>query len=233
MGNDWSAELKKPEVWAREKGIVIRDPDGWRHSVAMGDNFYLAQDYSKPVDEREFEARAAVSTVDYNPHSKLKLRAGDQVLPSQGVGKPVQDLIIEEMEESKRVGGERYNSPGLYAFNGRRGLRDAQEEARDLHVYMTQVLKEAEANKGELIDLLVNRFTGDGKSFFVSDVMADQIIELLLGWIAAQREHVSDATIEEAAQRLAEDDGIGTEYSKQEWDQYVRTARVVFGRKPN
>lgn len=66
-----------------------------------------------------------------------KQRPGDQVLPSQGNPRtPVQDIIIEAMEESKRVGTERYGQP-LKPMNGRDTLLDAKEEARDLYVYLT------------------------------------------------------------------------------------------------
>lgn len=80
-----------------------------------------------------------------------KQRAGDQVLPT-GDDECVQDRIIAEMEESKRVGLERYGTT-LRTFNGRRGIQDIAEEARDLFVYLTQLRMEAEAGHEKKVDL--------------------------------------------------------------------------------
>lgn len=49
-------EKKTPEDWARLKGIVIVDPDGWRD-----DENYRRWD--EPITEEEFRRRAAVSTI--------------------------------------------------------------------------------------------------------------------------------------------------------------------------
>lgn len=78
-----------------------------------------------------------------------KQRVGDQPLPKGGQV-CVQDLVIAEMIESKRVGEERYGSP-LMTFNGRRSIKDVAEEARDLHVYLTQVLAEADSDRDTLV----------------------------------------------------------------------------------
>lgn len=81
-----------------------------------------------------------------------KQREGDQVLPS-GAGACVQDRVIADMEESKRVGLERYGSV-LKTFNGRRSIQDVHEEVRDLFVYLTQIRMEAEATREELIEVV-------------------------------------------------------------------------------
>lgn len=81
-----------------------------------------------------------------------KQREGDQALPKGGQ-KCVQDLVIAEMEESKRVGLERYGSV-LMTFNGRRSIQDVAEEVRDLHVYLTQVKAESEATRETLIKVV-------------------------------------------------------------------------------
>ena len=73
----------------------------------------------------------------FHKSEPTKQRPGDQALPTQGNPRPaVQDIIIEAMEESKRVGTERYGQP-LKPMNGRDTLLDAKEEARDLYVYLT------------------------------------------------------------------------------------------------
>jgi hypothetical protein len=71
---------------------------------------------------------AAASTVDQPP-------------PAQNDGPAIQDLVVVDIAERKRVGIERYGTP-LQAFNGRDALRDAYEEALDLCQYLRQALYE-------------------------------------------------------------------------------------------
>jgi hypothetical protein len=81
-----------------------------------------------------------------------KQRPGDQALPVADNPRPaVQDQIIAEMIESKRVGTERYGQP-LKPMNGRDTLLDAREEARDLHVYLTALM----AERAEILELARN-----------------------------------------------------------------------------
>lgn len=54
---------------------------------------------------------------------------------------PIVDLVIQDMEERKRIGKERYGV-FLQAHNGREAIRDAYEEALDLAIYLRQVLEE-------------------------------------------------------------------------------------------
>lgn len=84
-----------------------------------------------------------------------KQRPGDQQLPTGG-GQCVQDAAIASLEaaiyqlqQSKKVGQERYGSV-LKTFNGRRGIQDVLEEARDLFVYLTQVSLEVDASADDL-----------------------------------------------------------------------------------
>lgn len=79
-----------------------------------------------------------------------KQREGDQRLPDASTEGPcVQDEIIAMMEESKRVGVERYGQV-LRPFNGRRSTQDLVEEARDLLVYAMQIHMEASADHEQL-----------------------------------------------------------------------------------
>ena len=66
-----------------------------------------------------------------------KTRPGDQPLPASG-RECVQDRLIAEIQDRKRLGIERYGSP-LMTHNGRDAIRDAREEAVDLAVYLMQV----------------------------------------------------------------------------------------------
>ena len=45
--------LKTPEVWQKELGITIKDPDGWRRDKTSWD---------EPISRQDFKRRAAQST---------------------------------------------------------------------------------------------------------------------------------------------------------------------------
>jgi hypothetical protein len=55
--------------------------------------------------------------------------------------RPIQDLVIEDIEARKKVGLERYGTL-LQAHNGRDALMDAYQEALDLAVYLRQAIEE-------------------------------------------------------------------------------------------
>lgn len=75
----------------------------------------------------------------------MKLRDGDQQLPEKNDLPFIQDAVIADIEDRKKIGIERYGTP-LQAFNGRDALRDAYEEAIDLCMYLKQLLVERDAN---------------------------------------------------------------------------------------
>lgn len=110
-----------------------------------------------------------------------KQRPGDQPLPS-GAGECVQDRIIAAMEESKAVGTERYGTT-LRTFNGRRGLQDAAEEARDLYVYLTQLQMESEARKEELVQVAAEALAANipGLSALAATAVAEDVVTRLQG----------------------------------------------------
>ena len=65
----------------------------------------------------------------------------DQPAPLASDGPPIVDLVVQDLEERKRIGTERYGMP-LRAHNGRDALVDAYQEALDLTVYLRQALQE-------------------------------------------------------------------------------------------
>lgn len=65
----------------------------------------------------------------------------DQPAPNSGTGRPIWDLVIEDMKERDHVGRARYGRP-LQAGNGRDALVDAYQEALDLAVYLRQAIEE-------------------------------------------------------------------------------------------
>lgn len=118
-----------------------------------------------------------------------KQREGDQVLPKAGVD-CVQDVVIEAMLESKRVGTERYGQP-LMTFNGRKGLQDIVEEARDFFVYGTMLLREAEADRSTLVNAVAQAIrAADGNHTLGAGALAEVAVDTVMGWVIAQRAEV-------------------------------------------
>lgn len=70
------------------------------------------------------------------------MKAGDnQPDPIKTDGPCIQDLVIADIRDRKRVGTERYGTV-LQPFNGRDALLDAYQEALDLCIYLRQELYE-------------------------------------------------------------------------------------------
>lgn len=116
-----------------------------------------------------------------------KQRPGDQALP-QGGKECVQDLIIADMEESKRVGRERYGSV-LMTFNGRKGFQDVHEEVRDLLVYLTAMRREAEATRETLIEVVTQALTDypeQSRVEMAPENAATRAVDTVMGWVVGQ-----------------------------------------------
>lgn len=65
----------------------------------------------------------------------------DQPPPKKNNRAAIQDLVVKDIEERKRLGIERYGTP-LQAHNGRDALVDAYQEALDLAIYLRQAIEE-------------------------------------------------------------------------------------------
>lgn len=130
-----------------------------------------------------------------------KQREGDQPLPDGG-GQCVQDEVISalqaaihQIEQSKKVGLERYGSL-LRTFNGRRGIQDVVEEARDLFVYLTQVSLEVDASEAALKAVVVEALEKANStltSFYLADsattvTVANMIVSRILTSMALRQE---------------------------------------------
>lgn len=61
--------------------------------------------------------------------------------PVPNASKPIYELVIHDIEERARIGREKYGTH-LQAFNGRRPLQDAYQEAMDLTQYLRQAIEE-------------------------------------------------------------------------------------------
>jgi hypothetical protein len=117
-----------------------------------------------------------------------KQREGDQVLPKRG-DRVVQDWIIETMEESKRVGTERYGQP-LMTFDGRLNIQDLAEELRDAFVYISKMQITAEADRETLVRMVAQavaaaqqEWMADGTPSQIAEVAVDKILD----WVLIQR----------------------------------------------
>ena len=64
----------------------------------------------------------------------------DQPQPS-GEGKPIIEMVVEDMIERSKKGERKYGEK-LKANNGRDGLIDAYQEALDLTLYLRQEIEE-------------------------------------------------------------------------------------------
>ena len=67
--------------------------------------------------------------------------AADQPPPVRNEYPAIQDLVIADMAERKRVGIARYGVP-LQPHNGRDALVDAYQESLDLTMYLRQMIYE-------------------------------------------------------------------------------------------
>lgn len=65
----------------------------------------------------------------------------EQPMPTQGSGRAIVDMVVEDLAQRRAKGIETYGEP-LRANNGRDALWDAYEEALDLCCYLKQTLEE-------------------------------------------------------------------------------------------
>jgi hypothetical protein len=72
---------------------------------------------------------------------QLRVRDGDQPLPTPNSNPTIHDLVAADLMGRQRLGIQRYGSP-LQAHNGRSALRDLYEELLDASCYVRQALEE-------------------------------------------------------------------------------------------
>lgn len=142
-----------------------------------------------------------------------KTREGDQRLP-QGGQECVQDLVIETMQESKRVGTERYGTP-LMTFNGRKGFQDVADEVRDLFVYLTMIQRESEADRDTLVQAVAvaladpsvpkpDWFTTHSLGWDMTP-LAEIAVDRIMGWVTGQQSTSSSLAAVEKVQKIRAD----------------------------
>lgn len=141
-----------------------------------------------------------------------KQREGDQPLPIPTQGEYVQDriidkierlrpqigdeqadLLIAQMEESKRVGTQRYGTP-LQTFNGRDCLQDAIDESRDLNVYLNSMQQAREAQREDLIEVVAKALHQDLAANFGPEVEGIVVDEAARGFAEVAVDAILKAT---------------------------------------
>jgi hypothetical protein len=65
----------------------------------------------------------------------------DQPPPIPNEGRPIIDMVMEDLVDRKRIGIERYGTP-LQAHNGRDMLVDLYQELMDAVIYIRGVIEE-------------------------------------------------------------------------------------------
>lgn len=68
--------------------------------------------------------------------------ATEEPPPQKAEGRPIWDLVMEDMRERDQMGRRKYGVP-LTAGDGRMSLTDAYQEALDLAVYLRKAIEEA------------------------------------------------------------------------------------------
>lgn len=83
------------------------------------------------------QAQRALGRIGISPASVVptRTRPGDQPLPVDDGGPDMQEIVIADIVERRKVGIERYGQ-GLKAFDGRDNLRDIYEELLDAAIYI-------------------------------------------------------------------------------------------------
>lgn len=85
----------------------------------------------------------------------------DQPPPAPNAGRPIWELVVEDMIQRDQLGRQRYGTP-LQAHNGRDALVDAYQEALDLCVYLRQAIQERKDALAEVDRLRRELDEGEG-----------------------------------------------------------------------
>lgn len=67
---DEAPELRTPEEWCKERGLVVLDPDGWRLATIFEGVVYEPRGFEEAISESEFLARLDSSTVGRSRRSR-------------------------------------------------------------------------------------------------------------------------------------------------------------------
>jgi predicted nucleic acid-binding Zn ribbon protein len=137
MGEDREMKEKVP-VTIEKIGVQRDDPDR----------------FSKDVLRRQQAAAAKEGSIldgagrrEYLRAEMRKRLSEPEPPPQPNHGPDVWRLVMADMEERRRTGIEKYNTP-LQPFNGRKPLVDAYQECLDMAVYLRQAIEETDRTQG-------------------------------------------------------------------------------------
>lgn len=119
-----------------------------------------------------------------------KQREGDQRLPDADPAQ-VDDFVLygRDIEARRQVGIERYGQAHR-PFNGRSTLLDAYEEVLDTGLYLRSLLRQAEADREALIEVIESAFISQGlvpEDMSYAEI-AEVAVDRIMGWVVGQRQ---------------------------------------------
>ena len=132
-------------------GVIQRDPryDAYekREQATPGNEWKEWEEKKEEVEDTGPSGFQAVLDHAIQEEARVffaptKQRPGDQPLPYQNDGAAIQDLVIQDIEDRKVIGIERYGTL-LQKNNGRDALQDLYEELLDACMYCKQLLEES------------------------------------------------------------------------------------------
>ena len=95
----------------------------------------------------------------------------------KGTGKPITDLLINDLIERREFGTSKYGEP-LKAFNGRDPLIDAYQELIDLLVYIRQHMEESNADESTILLRMLKQAAEDA---WFSEIVETDMVSSTIG----------------------------------------------------
>jgi len=136
-------------VTAIDPNVTYRSLDGVRVEANMAETVREVNWLSVNCSVEQLDASPAYRRC--NRDGTWIVGVADQPAPVGGEGRPIWELVIEDMKERDQLGRERYGTP-LRARNGRVALVDLYHELLDAVVYCRQELAERGSKVGPLCD---------------------------------------------------------------------------------
>jgi hypothetical protein len=116
------------------------EADAWLREHGHPETYWIVGDLGRVTVDKAVEP--AGTTRPRSPG------ATEEPAPTTGAGRPIWELVVEDMQARDAMGRQRYGTP-LLAGNGRDALVDAYQEALDLAVYLRQAIEEREVSDAE------------------------------------------------------------------------------------
>jgi hypothetical protein len=108
--------------------------------------------------------------------------------PIKTKGPDIWPMVIKDMEDRNRKGKEKYGTP-LQAFNGRKSLVDAYQEALDQVVYLRQEIEERGSDVAAKFGIERRMDELDVAKALSDELVGEAIIDILIELIRAESLH--------------------------------------------